>query len=92
MPTTPTDPKVLAETYNAAFNCHDETALGSLIAPNARFSAPGGVGFEGQDAVIGYTNSWMKAPVLVPPHAHFPAERARPPPCRAGARNRPCGC
>jgi predicted ester cyclase len=61
MPTTTTDPKVLAAKYNQAFNSHDETALRSLIAPNARFSAPGDVRLEGRDAVIGYTNSWMKA-------------------------------
>jgi predicted ester cyclase len=61
MPTTVTDPKVLAAKYNQAFNSHDEATLRSLIAPNARFSAPGDVRLEGRDAVIGYTNSWMKA-------------------------------
>jgi predicted ester cyclase len=61
MPTIVTDPKVLAAKYNHAFNAHDESALRSLIAPNARFSAPGDVRLEGKDAVIGYTNSWMKA-------------------------------
>ena len=61
MPTTLTDPKVLAAKYNQAFNSHDETALGSLIAPDARFSAPGDVRLQGKDAVIGYTNGWMKA-------------------------------
>jgi predicted ester cyclase len=61
MPTTVTDPKVLAAKYNQAFNSHDEATLRSLIAPNARFSAPGDVRLEGRDAVIGYTNSWIKA-------------------------------
>jgi predicted ester cyclase len=61
MTTTVTDPKVLSAKYNQAFNSHDETALRSLISPNARFSAPGDVRLEGRDAVIGYTNSWMKA-------------------------------
>ena len=61
MPTIVTDPKVLAAKYNQAFNSHDEAALRSLIAPNARFSAPGDVRLEGKDAVIGYSNSWMKA-------------------------------
>jgi predicted ester cyclase len=61
MPTIVTDPKVLAAKYNHAFNSHDEAALRSLIAPNARFSAPGDVRLEGRDAVIGYTNGWMKA-------------------------------
>jgi hypothetical protein len=61
MPTIVTDPKVLAAKYNSAFNIHDEAALRSLVAPNARFSAPGDVRLEGKDAVIGYTNSWMKA-------------------------------
>jgi hypothetical protein len=61
MPTIVTDPKVLAAKYNQAFNSHDEAALRSLVAPNARFSAPGDVRLEGKDAVIGYTNSWMKA-------------------------------
>jgi predicted ester cyclase len=61
MPTIVTDPKVLAAKYNQAFNSHDETTLRSLIAPNARFSAPGDVRLEGKDAVIGYSNSWMKA-------------------------------
>ena len=61
MPTIVTDPKVLAAKYNQAFNSHDETTLRSLIAPTARFSAPGDVRLEGKDAVIGYTNSWMKA-------------------------------
>jgi predicted ester cyclase len=61
MPTIVTDPKVLAAKYNQAFNSHDEAALRSLIAPNARFSAPGDVRLEGKDAVIDYSNSWMKA-------------------------------
>ena len=61
MPTIVTDPKVLAAKYNQAFNSHDETVLRSLISPNARFSAPGDVRLEGKDAVIGYTNGWMKA-------------------------------
>lgn len=61
MPTTVIDPKVLAAKYNDAFNAHDETTLKSLIAPNARFSAPGDVRLVGKDAIIGYTNSWMKA-------------------------------
>jgi predicted ester cyclase len=61
MTTTITDPKVLSAKYNQAFNSHDEIALRSLISPNARFSAPGDVRLEGRDAVIGYTNSWMKA-------------------------------
>ena len=61
MPTIVTDPKVLAAKYNHAFNSHDETTIRSLIAPNARFSAPGEVRLEGRDAVIGYINSWLKA-------------------------------
>lgn len=61
MPTIVTDPKVLAAKYNSAFNIHDEAALRSLVAPNARFSAPGDVRLEGKDAVIGYANGWMKA-------------------------------
>src|ERR1700675_1947939 len=61
MTTTITDPKVLSAKYNQAFNSHDETALRSLISPNARFSAPGDVRLEGKDAVIGYINSWLKA-------------------------------
>jgi hypothetical protein len=61
MPTIVTDPKVLAAKYNQAFNSHDETTLRSLIAPNARFSAPGDVRLEGRDAVMGYINSWLKA-------------------------------
>lgn len=61
MPTIVTDPKVLAAKYNAAFNSHDEATLRSLIAPNARFLAPGDVRLEGRDAVIGYSNGWMKA-------------------------------
>src|ERR1700681_2384294 len=61
MPTIATDPKVLAAKYNSAFNIHDEAALRSLVAPNARFSAPGDIRLEGKDAVIGYTNGWMKA-------------------------------
>jgi predicted ester cyclase len=61
MATIVTDPKVLSAKYNQAFNSHDEAALRSLISPNARFSAPGDVRLEGRDAVIGYTNSWMKA-------------------------------
>ena len=61
MPTIVTDPKVLAAKYNQAFNSHDETTIRTLIAPNARFSAPGEVRLEGRDAVIGYINSWLKA-------------------------------
>jgi predicted ester cyclase len=61
MPTVAIDPKVLAANYNRAFNAHDESALRSLIAPNATFTAPGDVRLEGKDAVIGYTNGWMKA-------------------------------
>jgi predicted ester cyclase len=61
MPTTVTDSKVLAAKYNQAFNSHDEAALRSLIAPNARFTAPGDVRLEGKDAIIGYTQGWMKA-------------------------------
>lgn len=61
MPTIVTDPKILAAKYNQAFNSHDETTIRTLIAPNARFSAPGEVRLEGRDAVIGYINSWLKA-------------------------------
>ena len=61
MPTTITDPKILAAKYNQAFNAHDETALKSLFADNARFIAPGDVRLVGKDAIAGYTNSWMKA-------------------------------
>jgi predicted ester cyclase len=59
--TTITDPKVLSAKYNQAFNSHNETAIRSLISPNAQFSAPGDVRLEGRDKVIGYINSWMKA-------------------------------
>jgi predicted ester cyclase len=61
MPTTLTDPKTLAARYNQAFNAHDEIALKSLFADNARFIAPGDVRLVGRDAIAGYTNSWMKA-------------------------------
>jgi predicted ester cyclase len=61
MPTIAIDPKVLAANYNRAFNAHDESALRTLIAPNVKFTAPGDVRLVGKDAVIGYTNSWMKA-------------------------------
>jgi predicted ester cyclase len=61
MPTTLTDPKVLAAKYNQAFNAHDEATLRSLISPTAKFSAPGDVKLEGRDAVIGYTHGWMQA-------------------------------
>lgn len=61
MPTIVTDPEVLAAKYTQAFNSHDETTLRSLIAPNARFSAPGDVRLEGRDAVMGYISSWLKA-------------------------------
>ncbi len=56
-----TDPKVLAQKYNQAFNAHDEKTLLSLIAPNAIFVAPGDVRLEGKDAVGGYANGWLKA-------------------------------
>ena len=36
-------------------------SLGSLIAPDARFSAPSDVRLQGKDAVISYTSSWMRA-------------------------------
>jgi predicted ester cyclase len=61
VPTTITDPKVLAAKYNQAFNSHDEATLNSLVAPNAKLSAPGDIRLEGRDAVIGYSNGWMKA-------------------------------
>lgn len=61
MPTTITDPKVLSARYNEAFNAHDEVALKSLWADNARFIAPGDVRLVGKDAIAGYTHSWMKA-------------------------------
>ena len=61
MPTTLTDPKILASKYNQAFNAHDEATLRSLFADNARFIAPGDVRLVGRDAIAGYTNSWMKA-------------------------------
>jgi predicted ester cyclase len=61
MPTTLTDPKILASKYNHAFNAHDEVTLKSLYADNARFIAPGDVRLVGRDAIAGYTNSWMKA-------------------------------
>jgi predicted ester cyclase len=61
MPTTLTDPKILASNYNRAFNAHDEVTLRSLFADNARFIAPGDVRLVGRDAIAGYTNSWMKA-------------------------------
>ena len=61
MTTTITDPKVLSAKYNQAFNSHNETAIRSLISPNARFSGPGDVRLEGRDAVLGYINSWIKA-------------------------------
>src|ERR1700737_5276256 len=61
MPTIVTDPKVLSARCHPACNSPHEAALRSLIAPNARFSAPGEVRLEGKDAVIGYSNGWMKA-------------------------------
>jgi predicted ester cyclase len=61
MPTTITDPKILATKYNQAFNAHDESALRSLFAENARFIAPGDVRLVGRDAIAGYTKSWMTA-------------------------------
>jgi len=32
-----------------------------MIGATVRFSAPGNMRLEGRDAVIGYTNGWMKA-------------------------------
>ena len=61
MPTTITDPKILAAKFNQAFNAHDEVALKSLFADSARFTAPGDVRLVGKDAIAGYTNSWMTA-------------------------------
>jgi predicted ester cyclase len=61
MPTTTTDPKVLSAKYIEAFNAHDEAALKSSFADNARFVAPGDVRLVGRDAIAGYTNGWMKA-------------------------------
>jgi predicted ester cyclase len=54
------DPKVLATTFNDAFNAHDESAIKALVSPNIRFTAPGGVRLIGQDAITGYVASWLK--------------------------------
>jgi predicted ester cyclase len=56
-----TDPKVLAAKFTTAFNAHDEAALKSLTAPNAKLTAPGNVRLEGRDAVAGYGIAWLKA-------------------------------
>ena len=61
MATILTDPKVLGEKFNRAFNAHDEVALKGLYADNAKFLAPGDVRLSGKDAISQYTNSWMKA-------------------------------
>src|SRR5690349_645502 len=61
MSTITTDPKVLAARFNQAFNTHDEKSLGSVIAPNATFTAPGDVRIAGKEAVLAYTSGWLKA-------------------------------
>lgn len=61
MATILTDPKVLAEKVTRAFNAHDEVTLKSLYADSAKFLAPGDVRLVGKDAIIGYTQNWMKA-------------------------------
>jgi len=61
MATILTDPKVLGEKFNRAFNAHDEVTLKSLYADSAKFQAPGDVRLVGKDAIIGYTQNWMKA-------------------------------
>jgi predicted ester cyclase len=55
-----TDPKVLATTFNERFNAHNESAIKALVAPNVRFTAPGGVRLVGPDAIGGYFTGWLK--------------------------------
>jgi predicted ester cyclase len=61
MPTITTDLKILAARFNQAFNAHDEKSLGSVIASNATFTAPGDVRLEGKEALLAYTYGWLKA-------------------------------
>jgi len=56
-----TDPKILAAKFVDAFNAHDEAAIKSLTAPDARLTAPGGIRLEGKEAVAGYAINWLKA-------------------------------
>jgi len=56
-----TDPKILAAKFVDAFNAHDEAAIKSLTARDARLTAPGGIRLEGQEAVAGYAINWLKA-------------------------------
>jgi predicted ester cyclase len=48
-----------AARFITAFNGHDENAIRSLNAPNARFEAPGDVHLEGRDAATGYAMAWL---------------------------------
>jgi predicted ester cyclase len=61
MTATLTDSRILATKLSAAFNAHDANAIKSLIAPNAKLSAPGDVRLEGREAVAGYAINWLTA-------------------------------
>jgi predicted ester cyclase len=55
-----TDPKIVAATFNDAFNGHSEGAITRLVSPQIRFTAPGDVRLEGKDAFAGYFVGWLK--------------------------------
>jgi predicted ester cyclase len=61
MATTMTDPKILAAKFVDVFNAHDTAAIKSLIAPNARLTAPGDIRLEGNEGVAGYAINWLTA-------------------------------
>jgi steroid delta-isomerase-like uncharacterized protein len=53
--------KELARQFVEAFNAHDEKALLALDAPDATFTAPGGVTLKGREAATGYAMAWLNA-------------------------------
>ena len=54
-----TDVKDIATHFVAAFNAHDERALGALHASDIKFEAPGFKASNGHDATT-YAMGWLK--------------------------------
>ncbi len=50
-----------AARFVTAFNAHDENAIRSLNAPDARFEGPDNVRLVGREAATGYAMAWLNA-------------------------------
>jgi predicted ester cyclase len=61
MATVYTDPKILAARWVDVFSSHRDKELKTLLAPQARFTAPAGVRLQGNEKIAGYFTGWLNA-------------------------------